>query len=182
MMPTGSGGMCVADGESMPLPFPVPPELIPRDDDGDDEKNAPLKSALVLGAEATRRRKRLADDPPPLPLLGLGLELVGDWSVGNGGIRNEDCVGLAVCGIGEPGALACLSRRALELEVGPLYLSDTERGVALPLGCRPVDARRFSLPPPVPPVLHDRVLPGLAPALFAPGPPAAAPNSPAWPK
>lgn len=86
MTPTGSGGTCIADGERRPFAVAPLAENDADEEEGDEEKKAPLKRALVLGAEATRRRNRLAEDPPPR-LLGLGL--AGNASTGSGGTLNE---------------------------------------------------------------------------------------------
>lgn len=91
MIPTGSGGTSDEDEEGDRKPLVVLGEEWLEEE---VEKKDPLKRALVLGADATRRRKRLADEPPSGDVVAA---LKAD---GDDGILNDVWVGSAVCGIG----------------------------------------------------------------------------------
>lgn len=142
-------------------------------DDEDEPKSPPLKSALVLGADATRRRKRAALEPAP-PLLDED-----EWPAGLLAMRKLLCVAPAVCGErpgsdGEP--LRCLPRCERDSE---RYFS------AL---CPTLVVRTFSLPPPAAPLLlralaaGEGILPEVVPGVpTGPADAAAAPCEPKYP-
>lgn len=67
MIPTGKGG--ISDPVGAKNPFFVEEAYTLEE----DEKKEPLNNAFVFGAEATRRKKRVADDPFCEEPEGVGL-------------------------------------------------------------------------------------------------------------